>query len=527
MATNKFRRDELKQFIADSNDRTRNQFFVGRKDILGKLEGLNQGVYLKHSRGEANPAEGTTTLIQGPPGIGKTSVLETLRKKSIRELKEAGPGHKTIPVMIKDPGTLSFDYLGHRIASSIEDLKKELGNNQFSETVGKVLSTVSSVTVKGFTFDLNQLKSDPPLVPKNFTVLLMIDEVQQVPEGKETEAAKVLLRLHAGSNNYPIFPVLAGMPNSADILARCGLYRYRTGGLTNLYPLTPDDVMKSLTKFIEYFGIAGDDDTIEIWANKVVDWSDCWPKHLHNCMLAIGEELLRIDGKLDLVDDNIAKKRSMEMRVDYYETGYETFRIRNKYRVVGEIMAEIGNFKSLSQVENIISGKLTECGLDYQEQDKNPEGLNFNTLLRKGFVYPSADLYIKDYYCPIPSLQSYAVACTGSNMHTVAYGGQERSIPLLVLRGFEINAQDAWGRTPLHIAAENNWDRVVAVLLQEGANPEIRDHQDSRPLELAREGSASHLKLAKVSVAIEDNNHPDTQQSKLTENQTVSSRPKI
>ena len=64
--------------------------------------------------------------------------------------------------------------------------------------------------------------------------------------------------------------------------------------------------------------------------------------------------------------------------------------------------------------------------------------------------------------------------------------------------GYEINGVDAWGRTPLHLAAEYNWDEVAKVLLKKGADPKIQDNRKRLPLDMAKEGSVTHELLNKV-----------------------------
>ena len=47
----------------------------------------------------------------------------------------------------------------------------------------------------------------------------------------------------------------------------------------------------------------------------------------------------------------------------------------------------------------------------------------------------------------------------------------------------ELDKQDAWGWTPLHLACLNNPKlEVIQILLHAGANPDIRDNNDETPL---------------------------------------------
>ena len=89
--------------------------------------------------------------------------------------------------------------------------------------------------------DPTRITKSKPLVPDNHTIMLLISEIQQIPDGKETETAKVLLDLHGGSNKYPILPILVRIPNRSDVLSRTGLYRFRTEGRINLQPLAPNE----------------------------------------------------------------------------------------------------------------------------------------------------------------------------------------------------------------------------------------------------------------------------------------------
>lgn len=65
----------------------------------------------------------------------------------------------------------------------------------------------------------------------------------------------------------------------------------------------------------------------------------------------------------------------------------------------------------------------------------------------------------------------------------VAAGSLE-SVELLVKRGAKVNV-NAGGVTPLHIAADNGNEKLISCLLEAGADPDTRDEEDLKPLQVA------------------------------------------
>ena len=64
-------------------------------------------------------------------------------------------------------------------------------------------------------------------------------------------------------------------------------------------------------------------------------------------------------------------------------------------------------------------------------------------------------------------------------------------ISVLILPGAEIDAQDCFGRSPLHDACELNYDDMVEFLLQNGANINIQTYnQKQRPIHFAAKNDA-------------------------------------
>ena len=64
--------------------------------------------------------------------------------------------------------------------------------------------------------------------------------------------------------------------------------------------------------------------------------------------------------------------------------------------------------------------------------------------------------------------------------------------------GAKVDAQDEYGRTALHVAAETGALAFVAKLLQAGASPSIKDNEGRTPLDLALTGLAVQLKVVRL-----------------------------
>ncbi len=301
--TKSFDAEGIRRFLT-KKDRMINPFFSGREQLKSTIE-FNSKIIGRDYLNDpySNPAAGETTIIQGPPGIGKTSLLEKIRQSCIEQLNDESVKDKIIPVMVTNPRILSFKHLSMNIHDAIKELDNKITVDKVKENARMALSKISSVSAYGFGIGLDNSSADKLVFPKNYTILLLIDEIQTIANKEDSEVADVLLGLHGGSNGYPIFPVFAGLSNSKSVLQeKMSSPRLGVGAVYNLQPLSLDEVRESFGKFIDHFNVKSTPGLTSEWGDRIGKWVDGWPKHVENSLRALGESLLEVEGKLSAVD---------------------------------------------------------------------------------------------------------------------------------------------------------------------------------------------------------------------------------
>ena len=68
-------------------------------------------------------------------------------------------------------------------------------------------------------------------------------------------------------------------------------------------------------------------------------------------------------------------------------------------------------------------------------------------------------------------------------LHKACYHNNFEIVSLLIKFGHELNCQNIYGQTPLHIAYMNNFIYLIDLLLESGSNTNIEDKNNLKPAE--------------------------------------------
>ncbi len=312
---------KLREFSAEP-PRYLTPFFAGRRETLDFIEDRRDLVMKRHENGADGPARGMTVLTHGAPGAGKTSLLMKLKER----LK--------IPCVelevkdLADPDAL------------LKKTERALSTAGLSDTRRLLMDAIGTISVSamGAEASLAPVKILEALgvVTGGNAVAVFIDEIQNV-DPKNARATECLQTLHEGRHGFPILPVLAGLCDSPDILAKAGISRIEPPDGISVGLLTPEEARESVRSFMEYFEVRGD---VGPWIESVARRSDLWPQHLHNGLRALAEELSRTGADIDLIDGKRVERNRKTLRDSAYD-GRLSSDIRRAKKLVSSLMSEM------------------------------------------------------------------------------------------------------------------------------------------------------------------------------------------
>lgn len=211
--------------------------------------------------------------ITGLRGVGKTVLLAKLAALAERS------GYRVIRIE-----ALSGD---DTIRSMLRQARRIVDDLGTGARVGRAVRSIDSVslTVAGSGLAIERRPARPDrealadvisdlaaaAADEDLGVLLAIDEAQTL---QRDDLRRILAGVHrCGQDGLPLFTVLAGLPNLVREMARAATYAERMFTVTELGPLTPDQVVRAVEQPAAEIGVH--------WApaatEAVVDYSDGFP----------------------------------------------------------------------------------------------------------------------------------------------------------------------------------------------------------------------------------------------------------
>ncbi len=257
-------------------DRGPAKYFHGRKQILRDLGGI-----LRYS---TQNKWGTTFLIQGAPGVGKSALLEECEKHA-RE-NEWGVA-KIGAESLWDPYELRED-LGLGNKSEVTEKSTQFGVENLVKR--EIRTSRPRRTL------LNILQADrQPL-------LLVLDEAQVLgemdvpPSEYRATAIKVFNAIHNGELVRPVILVAAGLGTTKKAFQSLGISRFSGGCFVELGALSKESERAVIHDWLAKEGEAQGDPTE--WIDAIAQETHGWPQHILSYVEPASRHLRAHDGAM-------------------------------------------------------------------------------------------------------------------------------------------------------------------------------------------------------------------------------------
>ncbi len=367
-------------------DRGPAAFFHGRKAIISSFETtLSDTIALN---------AGTTFLIQGAPGAGKTALLDKLRLAAEDQkwkTAEIGPAAlwdvKSLRESIPDRNILK------RLSGKVNAGLPEGGSIEISmkdsvETIKKVLRS-----------------GRKPL-------LLILDEAQHlgiegvVPNEMRGVVTGVLDEIHNGKLGRPVVLLAAGLGTTESAFDSLGISRFVGDCIVGLGPLDRESERAAIRDWIVKEGAAkGNPDP---WIDAIAKETHGWPQHIISYVKPAVRYLK--SNHRQMTDDGlrIVLEKGSEFRLQYYRQRARGIPMEQRQSIAKAIVdIPLGETKTYKEIMGVLM----------QEYDEQFADNLFNKALKKGIIDERDD---GDYGIPIPSMQTWLIE---------AYGRKQADMP--------------------------------------------------------------------------------------------------
>ena len=430
----------LRAFVREG-DRNRARFFVGREAQIRDIEQACADAFAGFRAGR--PLAGTTRLIQGAPGAGKTALLSQIagilesaereRPSAWRRFLRKADEKESLPgILLVDVGDLGHAArLVLRIAERLDPKKARKLRQTGSRNIGVQAGTDGFGASGGETVatappqaDFAELGALFP--PKDWSgpLCLMVDEVQML----QAEQAPVLQSLHLATAGLPIVPVLAGLANARDVLARCGISRLNEDSVHALGRLEAGEPAEAVCEMLAAFRVETAGADTERWAARLEEHSDGWPQHLQNAMRSLAEALIEMNGMLAGVDEAAVFARARERRLRAYRARRSPA-MQEATFLLARVMAAVPDAGlRLNEAVGVIGVRARQgCGWGL------PEGMSprdfLDHLVYRGALQSAEDDRL---VCPIPSFRRFLIEEGARAFAESDFGGLAVGDPAIV-----------------------------------------------------------------------------------------------
>ncbi len=389
-------------------DRGPAAFFHGRKAIISSFEtALSDTITLN---------AGTTFLIQGAPGAGKTALLDVLSA-------EARPqGWKVASIKIKD----LYDPIS--MAQSLGE--SYVMDKQYAANVGiHGIGGGYSRNVAGYSSVDGLLKEEAP----EEGLILVLDEAQRMNEipvdsERHTITGDTLEMIHNGRIGRPVILLAAGLGTTQSALNSLGISRFVGDCTVGLGALEEESEWAVIRDWLTKEGGAKGDPAP--WIHAIAQQTHGWPQHIISYVKPAVAYLKSNNHRMTDDGLQIVLEKGAEHRIQYYRQ-----RARGIDKRKRQVLAKTFNNVPLGETMEIDDIKSSLK----QEYSKEEADYLFNKALEKGIIDERDD---GDYGIPIPSMQTWLIEEYGRDRMELPRGEVSRVKPESPNRGKDSSKWD-------------------------------------------------------------------------------------